>query len=229
MVSDTSRNGGAVMIGLNRRRTMGASKQGYIQDGLVFHLDCADYNPTLNTWVDKIGNVSFAMSNVTVDSLGGIMFNGSNSRGTSNASVRCPVDASTIEIAINTSKTRNQFIFDSGTSGSFAYAFYNSNVICVITSARRCPIINSISDGFLTNSVHYGNNLLHVENGNVGSFTSQIDSWAYQNKPASIGVRSNNTYWFLGTIYQIRIYNRHVTADEMIHNQRIDMRKYNSN
>jgi hypothetical protein len=169
------------------------------------------------------------MSNVTVDSLGGIMFNGSNSGGTSNASVRCPVDTSTIEIAINTSKARNQFIFDSGTSSSLAYAFYNSNVICVITSTRKCPIINSISNGFLTNSVHYGSNLLHVENGNVGSFTSQYDSWAYKNKPASIGVRSNDTYRFLGTIYQIRIYNKHLTADEMIHNQQIDMRKYNSN
>jgi hypothetical protein len=201
----------------------------YIQDGLVFHLDCADYNPTLNTWIDKIGNVSFTMSNVTVDSLGGIMFNGSNSGGTSNVSVRCPVDTSTIEIVINASKARNQFIFDSGTSGSLAYTFYNRNVICGITTKRRCPIINSISNGFLTNSVHYGSNLLHVENGNIGSFTSQDDYWSYRNKPASIGVRSDNTYWFLGTIYQIRIYNKHLTADEMIHNQRIDMRKYNSN
>lgn len=216
-----------MMMAANVNSTIGD----YIQDGLAFHLDCADCDLTQGVWIDKKGGVSFAMSNVSVDSLGGVVFNGSNSRGTSNASVRCPVDTSTIEVAIRASKTRNQFVFDSGVAYSMCYAFYNSLCICSKTLRTNCLNISSLgsSSDFLTNSLHFGTDKFHIENGNIGTFNSKIDYWGNQQYFATIGQRNDNTYKFLGTIYQIRIYNRLLTAEEMIHNQQIDMHKYNSN
>lgn len=233
MVSDTSRNGGAVMIGLNRRRTMGGSKQeNYIQDGLVFHLDCADYDSTLNTWVDKIGSVSFAMSNVSVDSLGGAVFNGTNSKGVASVALNNHIDTSTIEVAIKVNSSKTQFVLDSGISYAIGYGFYNNNteVIYSMAVSRSIANVPNILGNLLTNSIcGVGLQKLNVVNGNIGTFDSNSNGWSISQNYATIGVRGNNYQRFDGTIYQIRIYNRHLTKDEMIYNQQIDMRKYNSN
>ena len=53
----------------------------------------------------------------------------------------------------------------------------------------------------------------------------------------TFGVRSGGTYLgmkasdgvypYNGTVYQIRIYNRKLTSDEILYNQALDMKKYN--
>ena len=214
-----------------RRRLIMAATDCYIQDGLVFHLDCADYNPTLNTWVDKIGNVSFAMSNVTVDSLGGVVFNGSSSKGVASVGLNNPVNTSTIEVAIYVRSNRSQFVLESGVNNTIMYGFHNTtyNCLCSMTAQKNYNTI-PITTGFIANSVHYGSSPANIVNGNVGSFASSGTYWSKTLSVAYLGARSNNAanFYMNGIIYQIRIYNRLLTAEEMIHNQQIDICKYNS-
>lgn len=205
-------------------------KYEYIQDGLVFQLDCADYNPTLNTWVDKIGGVSFAMSNVTVDSLGGVVFNGTNSKGVASVGLNNPVNTSTIEVAIYVRANKSQFVLESGVYNTIMYGFHNSTTTCLCNMSNTTKYYNTIpiTTGFIANSVHYGSSPANIVNGNVGSFASSGTYWSKNGSVAYLGARSNNAanYYMNGIIYQIRIYNRLLTADEMIRNQRIDMQKY---
>lgn len=221
-----------------RRRMMmvvnaNSPSEDYIQNGLMFHLDCADYNPTLNTWVDKIGNVSFAMSNVTVDSLGGVVFNGSSSKGIASVGLNNPVNTSTIEVAIYVRSNRSQFVLESGVLNTIMYGFHNSTKNCLCNMSNTMKYYNTIpiTTGFIANSVHYGSSPANIVNGNVGSFASSSTFWSKYGSVAYLGARSNGStqFYFNGIIYQIRIYDRLLTADEMIHNQQIDMRKYNLN
>ncbi len=205
----------------------------YIQYGLVFHLDCANYNPTLNTWVDKKGGVSFATSNVTVDSLGGVVFNGTNSKGVASVSLNYPVDTSTIEVAIYVRASKSQFVLESGGSNTIMYGFHNTtaNCLCSMSTNKNYNKI-PISTGFIANSVHYGSSPANIVNGNIGSFASSGTYWSKSGSVAYLGSRSTGTYgnfYLNGIIYQIRIYNRLLTTDEMIHNHQIDMNKYDQN
>lgn len=53
------------------------------------------------------------------------------------------------------------------------------------------------------------------------------DTWFLRTGGTFVGSRSINNAFFKGTIYQIRIYNRALTQQEIINNQTIDMQRYN--
>jgi len=217
------------MSSFRRRMVMAANANSpigdYIQDGLVFHLDCADCDLTQNTWIDKKGGVSFVMSNISKDSRGGIIFNGTSSKGIASQSVPYAATISTIEVAVRKNGQTTAFILDPGSWGAIAYSFYrNDNAVCSIQSNFNILIVPL--NGFIANSVHFYQST-SIINGNAGTIKTEKSFWSVANTFATIGMRSNNSLYFDGTIYQIRIYNRKLTTDEMIYNQQIDMRKYN--
>lgn len=195
---------------------------GYIKDGLVFHLDGAD--ATTSQWIDKVGGVVFTMKNVTLNGSGGVVFNGT-AYGNNTTNLNFPSSSHTIEITLNkTNQTGLQVAFMINASNMVAFGFSSANDYIVTKSgnsnARKTWITGAgLHTYSVTNSAAYKDNAVMTL---LGS-----DTWYLRTGGTFVGSRSADNALFIGTIYQIRIYNRALTADEIKHNQSIDIEKYN--
>lgn len=194
----------------------------YIQDGLVFHLDGAD--ATTSTWIDKIGGIEFTMHNVTLDGKGGVVFNGS-AYGNYPDTLDFPSSTHTIEVVLNKTETFGlQVAFMINVSDKVAFGFGSNGKFIVTKSGDSNPrkTLNTGS-GLATYSVINGN---AYKNCALMSQRS-VDTWFLRTGGTFVGSRSADNAFFKGTIYQIRIYNRALTQQEIINNQTIDMQRYN--
>ena len=197
----------------------------YVQSGLIFHLDGS--NATTSQWVDKAQGITFNMANVVLAN-GGVVFNGSSSKGTSsvplyNASYLC----GTIEVVISTnSPSTTQFVLDPGNTFSMAYGLLSGRALCFMSGPGSSTTQNSaiIGSGVFVQTVVKSS--LNYINGSPSSFGA-ADAWSKNNSYITIGCRNNNSSYFNGTIYQIRVYARELTVSEILHNHTIDIAKYN--
>lgn len=208
-------------IGALRRRVYGVVGgdvvEDYIQDGLVFWLkgDTA----TLNEWVDVVSNKSFTMHNISLTN-GGVVFNGSNSYGECVGSIGFNSSVGTIELVSNHNVgNQYQWLFHSP-SNTIMFAFYTGKLF----NRHLGPFYQIINTGFHTvssnDSMCYQDGIAAQKNGTSGGSAKSGNIF--------VGCRTKNDgCWFKGTIYQIRIYNRILTEEEVLHNAAIDMNKYN--
>lgn len=216
----------------------------YIADGLIFQLDGED--ATNSTWVDKIGNKSFALTDCTKNADGSVSFNGSSSRGLCSES---PVvgDDWTIEIVYNNENgSGNQFLLSwqnfRATNYGITYAFWNTggviiNALYNLASGADRNFDSAAVDftpGLKVHSITSGS-LRNIQSGVAKSF-DQVIGFRHESTTmqmqigarwyASIVPQSGDSF-FNGKIYQVRVYNRALTAEEINWNQAIDMNKYN--
>ena len=221
------------MIALNRRRYMGGGgvapfPEGYIQDGLFFHLDGADCNGS--TWADKISGkvLTKTGSDVTVAD-GGVTFAGASAFYSTEITV--PSQATgTIELVYITNSTggyQYMLVYSSDSSG-ICYS-YNCNSKTVWIKPSTSPgrggfITGSVFVQSLTSGINYVNGTkITTTSGNVnrtGGYCFSVGACITNSSLARD--RSSS-----GTLYQLRIYNRQLTEAEIIHNQQVDMAKYN--
>ena len=203
----------------------------YIQDGLVFFLDGKDF--TSGNWVDKIGNSSFAMNNCVKDG-DGVKFNGTNSYGTTEDNLSFPSQSYTIEMVIKGEKevsasSDSQIIFNTKNSGDFSLGFGRVGSAKLYTFQAGTTKTNlgykySSAVGFKRVSV---NKDKCVVNGEPITAGGGVGNWSVGAKVV-VGANASNTNWFFkGTIYAIRIYNRLLSENEMKANQMFDLDYYN--
>ena len=97
-------------------------------------------------------------------------------------------------------------------------SFYNRRHVITVNTARELYIdglaIEAIPGGALSSNLGEVNNLLN-------KVFVLGTSYAFKN-----GSYSLNSSYSSGNIYQIRCYGRSLTASEIIHNHRIDLRRY---
>ena len=203
----------------------------YIQDGLIFFLDCKDF--ISGTWVDKVGNSSFAMNNCVKDG-DGVKFNGTTSYGTTEDDLSFPSQTYTIEMVVKGEKevsasSDSQIIFNTKNSGDFSLGFgmaggnklytfqagtTNHNLGYLYTTALGIKRLSVNKDRCIVN----GESL--ASSTNVGNYSVGAK--------VVVGANASNTNWyFKGTIYAIRIYNRLLSESEMKANQMFDLDYYN--
>jgi hypothetical protein len=209
-----------------RRRQFGGkvNNNDYITDGLVFHLDCAD--ATTTEWVDKVGGYVFSLNGVSLDDdRGGVVF----PRGAYGVHTGTgPFTASQYMIEAvfkfnGNSVNPNQGVFTNQIDDGIALGTYQYKIWTSIVTQKALW-------GFI------GNNDTHTISVNPNTYcyinkTAQgkgnLDSFAKANKANMyIGCRGENGYLMTGTIYQIRIYDRALTEEEIFHNQDIDIKRY---
>lgn len=209
---------------INRRRVLQGKANNYINDGLVFHLDGAD--ATLSKWVDKVGGIEFDMTNISLDDNGGVVFNG-NGYGrypNDNNNINFPYSTCTIEVVINaTSVAGLQLVFTTNVTDMVAFGFDSSKAIIAKSGSGNKANMYQSNSGFavysITPDTAYKNKTSMEVTGS--------DTWYSRTGGVFVGSRSTTENKFNGTIYQIRIYNRTLSFNEIIHNQEIDIRKYN--
>lgn len=198
----------------------GPSVRDYIQDGLVFQLDGMDKGNVEGIWKDLIQGREFTLNNCTLNS-NNVEFNGTDSYCMSSDTIS--YETYTLEVTFIRDQIRGavidggndfQMIFLYATSGDDRRSisgrqvvaqtrFDKVNILSIPTTGRPisslmpCPIIPKYM--FSTNTT----------------------------KGTYIGCNGNLKNFFKGKIYSIRVYNRNLTSEEMIHNQLLDIERFN--
>lgn len=215
------------MIGAIRRRMMGGGpkEDGYVTSGLVFHLDGAD--ATTNKWIDKIGGVEFDMHNVTLDDAGGVVFSGTGSYGNHPNNLNFPSSTHMIEVVVKRASVDMSCVFMINEANNVAFGFSSGIDYIITKSGKSNP---KTTWAVIDNDIHvYSVNTNNAfDNGNIMRSRS-TDTWHLRQGGTFVGSRSADNGAFKGTVYQIRIYNRQLSDEEILHNQAVDMVKYGIN
>lgn len=206
--------------------TSSSMPSGYVTDGLVFFLDGRLNIDVVNgTWTDLIGGKMFALTDCTASN-GGVVFNGTSSKGEYDGTLSSDWETETIEAAIDTTMSASRDILNQpgsgislrlGLSGEKMRVVLNAGAFaayCNFPSSENAKLISGIKGKAVINKS------AHISSEPV-SPTAAVAT--------TIGVRkTSNGYgtYYPGTIYAIRIYNRKLTAAEMLQNQQADIDRY---
>ena len=208
---------------LSRRRYMGSKKgydeNSYIQDGLIFQLDgiAKGNSADTSTWVDLKGGLVFTQEGVITPTDKGWYLD-----GTSNFTCASILSANkdyTIETCAS-----NYIVWHNGSwaSGNPFFYTYNKNLFFL---QRNVPVngdnMQTIMRSPFTTSLNldtcYINKILYTGRGTSNYWSDQARF--------DIGLWRNNHS--TGTIYAIRIYSRRLTSEEQLHNQDVDIARFN--
>lgn len=218
----------------------------YIQDGLVFEVDGTDKRSHDNyCWVDKIGGIRFTNLGNVIEIDNGFRFNGTSNSILQGSSTlqNCEYNKCTIEVVLKSSVSSGKW------SPVVSFCDWNEpqNNYIGVCSWNSSDTNNIHSIGFTAKSVGPNihayalpkDSLVTVSmmnqqpilvNKKLVSTTTSTKRGCFSNRNfAYIGGRidGNTKTLFTGDIYAIRVYNRLLTHEEMIHNQQIDIIKYN--
>lgn len=232
---------------INRRRLIMSSNiisDEYVQDGLVFYLDGTDKQQSGNVvWTDKIGGITFTNGGLAEELPNGFRFNGSGGSILIGNRVLNTPDKNnyTIEIVccsrISYDTWKPLFVLNNWNTFNYlgAAVMYNgeSNYIHSFKFIARneTPDLNCYAmphNELVTLSSQY-NTPIYV-NKNLVTQVAATNTSAFSSLGnAYVGGRIHGTTStiFIGDIHAIRVYDRRLTQNEILNNQRIDMLKYN--
>ncbi len=199
----------------------GGNKKEYIKDGLAFWMDGIDKGPNANAWTDKIGGCVFTAYNGVTFADDHVLLNGTNQYLKNNNDLSFNAELSTIEVAIDCDMTGTKLIYMPGKASpaQMAMGIYSNKIIW--SCGLSLPM--STHNGAKCLSIRKD---LSIMDGVVAEMASN-DTWNLSDGNNYIGVRRGNQNFFDGKIYSIRIYNRLLSAEEMLHNQRVDNVRFN--
>lgn len=199
----------------------------YVDDGLVLNLDGAQKGNTADTWTDLVGGHAFGASNGVTFGTNYVELDSNQNQYLSNTSFTVPSSSDgTIEIAFSGFSSRSTIIvFYPSSGGLLAFGYYGSSENGIIwKTAGSGNTVKAISSSISikTASINYDRAIIDGTLASKGS----AQAWSNTNGTNFIGKRSNNTAYYKGKIYSIRIYNRRLTEEEILRNQRVDNYRY---
>ena len=220
------------------------STSSYVQDGLVACWDGIEnagagvHLSDTTVWKDIVGGREFVLTNATVGD-DRITFEGNaNSFGVLSAedtvSTFVATKNGTMEIvyASRVAPSGQQVLLQSSAGAGIAFGFTDSRSLLPHTSSKNSSPANSkytFETGTATNSVSitYNNGMpVYVMANGAAAPSAGADYWWNPVDETYIGVRSNKSSFFPGSIYCIRLYNRKLTAAEIISNRSIDQLRF---
>lgn len=228
---------------------------GYVDNGLVLHLDCQNAGNQANHWIDLVDGVDFELSNVTTDNDGGMVFTSANSSYgvAEGAALGIPFSQGTIEVVVKDLSFKNKatpFKCSEVEVNGIAFGGWNFGGIkgwcmaCSSTAATSSRLIwnNSLNDGDLITGYFGMTQATAVVNGvELPTHTNENGNGTYTltngvftinaNESGNImlgkNTNSGNASTYMdGTILAVRVYNRQLSAAEMIQNYNVDKTKY---
>lgn len=223
---------------LIRRRQMAMAKKEpfvipYITDGLILYLDGIEKGSTPDAWTDLINGIVFTKK------AGGVTFNSDNVQfgGSSNNCLQntdnyviTKCNIGTIECCyrdIPTSGVRTVFYSYGDSNGAICLQFNGTYAnYCVGNSPRPN---NGIWEAETTGTYSVSTALV-MQNGESKGFASTTNYITRKYVGSIIGGsgRGSSTIYDClgGKIHSLRVYNRHLTEEEVLHNQAIDNTRF---
>lgn len=202
---------------------------GYIKAGKVFHLDAFERGTTVNNeWVDLIGGQVFVPSDQSTDAVwsGGKLIT-PYEMICADYALDVTLDNMTLEAVFELTSDGNGVIFKAKrtstterSANSAGLYIYNKNIL--LSNRRNYkPTVRTLSLDWraLSATALTASNGRVIINGSARTVSSY--DFIYPNDDhAQIGTKT-------GSISSIRIYNRVLTAEEQLYNQRIDNERFN--
>ena len=218
---------------------------GYVQDGLMLWYDSyantgTTRNTTTTTWKDLSGN----NNNVTISGAtwhyNYLSFDGTNDYAYKTSGAKYNIDKEhTIEVLLKPRKVASSYqsIFNTINNGTSVQQYgslwisetmqigfdtgdgsshYNTNRIDIRTE--------DIGKYFLMTNVRNDRNYKLYNKGNL--VNTETVTWDAREPNPGIFI-GGSTYYFNGEIYSIRVYNKALTEEEILHNYNYDKEKFN--
>lgn len=188
----------------------------YIRDGLIFQLDGIEKGNQEGYWLDLIGGDVYDISTNQLTN------NSVNTPPAINLLTQKGDSNSTVEIC--TSKIYN----NSTNRGIFINAFSG---IC-LRKFGRFSFIRQLSSGVTENNVadsvdgsqcHSLSKNYVIEDG----IKIPVDRHLDWNQTVIVRIGGGTGYLYSGNIYSLRVYDRQLTDDEILYNQRVDNVRFN--
>ena len=207
---------------LNRRRYMGGGgssydENSYIQDGLVFQLDGINKGTTNGTWTDLKGGLVFTNYGAVEDANGFTFAHNAYMRIESCFS---PNKNYTIESSFYC--TTKGVVISSGINDKYNLFMYLTDGLFLQRTNKYNYDITMNS-----NSIVSVNDSLGYINGRIAQRLSQSDYWGSGGTNIGCSYYGTPRRCFSGKIYAIRVYNRKLTSEELLYNQKVDNVRFN--
>ena len=216
-----------------------ASGVTYIASGLAFQLDGLEQGGTDGVWTDLAGGVVWTPYGAT-KSLDGWYFDGSSYMLPDSMDTYDPAN-STVEVCIDSEVSQDSyFIFvDAGVSTVFCYVYSYNNYSWYLTKGISTSGYGAFFLSPISSNWGYGKRIVSYNGAPQNTANSgYLNGVGYKSSSSSysadgvaiIGCRVKNgekKMYFTGKIHSIRIYNRRLTSEEMLSNQRIDNIRFN--
>lgn len=202
----------------------------YIRNGLIFQLDGTNKGNSAGKWTDLVGGIRFVPGANIIEGNDYFQFDGGQTSasimvGNRSLSTTIPTDKDnfTFEAVfeINAVHSNPNIVFSGGLGSGLSWSIFG-NSLWVFGQHYKYNAMNIINQ-IGTKCISYSTTrlILNMQSTNYAS----LDFWGYEETFAQIGTVSNRN--FAGKLYAIRVYNRLLTAEEMIHNQELDYKKFN--
>ena len=210
----------------------------YVQNGLVACWDGVEnagtgvHDASATVWKDLVAGREFTLTGVTVGD-NRMTFTGAKTsygslNATDTANVFLPATNGTVEVVFASTQSGNgsQTVIQSSTASGIVMTFLNQNLLIACNaSATRY----SASYGFATNTtaIRYTNAKPAAAFQNAGVLSANSTGNTTGSKTTTtIGHNSSDANLFKGHIFCIRVYNRHLTADEIASNRELDLDRF---
>ena len=191
----------------------------YIQDGLVFQLDGIDKGN--DAWIDRKGQKEFVLHNVVTNS-NNMEFNGTNSYAECSSTLGYDSATHTLEVVWEGNKVTGVPFFGGPTSAELCLLpqgtplrrlSFGTGMNFIVNQPDELKMISANADNIIYNA------------GWIGTSAELEANASYNQTVASVG-RYKTSNYFRGKIYAIRVYNRKLSALEMLQNQLIDIERF---
>ena len=191
----------------------------YIQDGLVFQLDGMDKGNVEGVWKDLIEGREFTLNNCTLNS-NNVEFNGTDSYCMSSDTIS--YETYTLEVTFIRDQIRGAVI-DGGNDFQMVFLYTTSGDDRRYISGRQVVAQTRLDNVNILSIPTTGRPISSLMPCPIipKNMTSSTANGTY------IGCKGNLVNFFKGKIYSIRVYNRDLTSEEMIHNQLLDIERFN--
>ena len=205
-----------------RRQILASDSGGYVRSGLILWMDGIDKGSTSGAWTDKAVGHVFESINGFTNGANYVGLSRSSSQYFRNATYTGPAEKepATIEVVISDYLGSSMAFMPRGTS--VAFGVMSSAKGAIWTSRDWATYAINFPAGSKLFSVN--SDAVIVDGNRITTF-GESEWWTGEDSYNYIGRRSTGTY-FDGKIYSIRIYNRILTQDEMLRNQRIDNKRF---
>lgn len=198
-----------------------AAALSYITDGLILHLDGIDKGGTAGRWSSLVGSCYYTLTSHSIEETKAILMDGAGYITATNP-VAGAYASGTIEVCAEFLGTGSAAVMY-GPTASLGFVIGASGYSFGITSSSNLNQWNVTKQNLFTISMNADRCCF---NGVVGG-TKVNNSWS-GNSTHSIGGRNaTNKYYAKIRIYSIRKYNRILTEEEMLNNQRVDNARFN--
>lgn len=214
------------MIIQNRRREMGKKKEpNYVQDGLIFHLDGINIGNNEGYWTDLVGGRIFNIPSGVTHNGDGFVFASGHGDMVADDYVDWNYATCHLEVCVSgvTKKGGTLLLYDDRKNVGLALGNLDTYLVYGHTNQSDRNAFNFDN----TPSTISVSIIGAWQNGEVCTKPASYSYWYGGGKGISLGSSGTGGRIYTGTVYSVRVYNRHLTEAEVLANYNVDVNRFN--